>query len=148
MKAVDLLDGRDKPADWSIWSESERLDWIAGRILAEDRDSQESTSHEDIKGGFYYGYSYLSDSQEERRKKKEVYLDVLEIPARHDWLDKKLESGQVFSRSYTAIFGHATTPTSPRLVAKARLGKGIDPIKYLDYGNIPSSYRNTRTSTD
>ena len=130
MSSVDLLDGRIVPPEWEFWSESERLDWIATRILAEDRNTYETTAHEDYKGGIYYGYGYLSEAQEERRKRKEFYW--YRGPDSIDWLDKKLKSGQLYSRSY----------------ANNDMGQGYNPIQYTEEGNIPSSYRNAKTSTD
>lgn len=70
-----LLAGRKKPKGWKYFSEQEKLDWIATRMLAEDRHGV--TSHSEIKES-----GILSVSQYERRRAREVHsefgsLDVI-----------------------------------------------------------------------
>ncbi len=73
-----------RPAGWSLLSYVEKLDFIGGRILA---DSRTTTSHTEMKDE-----GYLSVSQEERRRAREVYGSATfdEIPPQRG----------VFSRAY------------------------------------------------
>jgi len=62
----DLLGDRQHPKGWKSMSNEQKLEYIANRILAEDREG--TTSHTEIKES-----GILSISQYERRKSKEVY---------------------------------------------------------------------------
>ncbi len=53
-----------QPRGWTSWTQVQKLDFIARRILA---DSRTTTSHTEMKAE-----GYLSASQYERRRKREV----------------------------------------------------------------------------
>lgn len=61
-----LLGSRKHPKGWRSLSYAERLEFVAGRILAEDRSG--ITSHREIKET-----GILSASQEQRRRDHEVF---------------------------------------------------------------------------
>lgn len=63
-----LLDGRRHPRGWKSLTYEEQLEYIATRILAEDRHG--TTSHQEIKES-----GILSVSQYERRRNREVYSE-------------------------------------------------------------------------
>jgi hypothetical protein len=63
-----LLAGRKKPKGWKYLTYYDQLDWIATRILAEDRHG--ITSHQEIKDS-----GILSVSQYERRRNREVHSE-------------------------------------------------------------------------
>lgn len=63
-----LLAGRKKPKGWKYLTYEDQLDWIATRILAEDRHG--ITSHQEIKES-----GILSVSQYERRRNREVHSE-------------------------------------------------------------------------
>lgn len=72
-----LLDGRRKPRGWNKLTREQKLDYIASRIIAEDRHGV--TSHKELKET-----GILSVSQYERRRKREVYsqlgdLDTIKV---------------------------------------------------------------------
>lgn len=81
-----LLDGRRRPRGWKSLSYEEKLEWIATRILAEDRHG--TTSHQEIKES-----GILSVSQYERRRNREVYSEV-------GSLDNIKPTQGVFSRTH------------------------------------------------
>lgn len=64
-----LLEGRRHPRGWKSLTYEEKLEYIATRILAEDRHG--TTSHQEIKES-----GILSVSQYERRRNREVYSEV------------------------------------------------------------------------
>jgi hypothetical protein len=64
-----LLDGRRRPRGWKSLTYEEKLEYVATRILAEDRHG--TTSHQEIKES-----GILSVSQYERRLNREVYSEV------------------------------------------------------------------------
>lgn len=64
-----LLGERRHPRGWKSLTYEEQLEYIATRILAEDRHG--TTSHQEIKES-----GILSVSQYERRKNREVYSEV------------------------------------------------------------------------
>lgn len=68
-----LLGDRKKPWNWEDMDDSERLDFIATRMLAEDRNDSGITSHAEMKDS-----GILSESQMERRIRREVYSVVQE----------------------------------------------------------------------
>lgn len=82
----NLLDGRRRPRGWKSLSYEEKLEWIATRILAEDRHG--TTSHQEIKES-----GILSVSQYERRRNREVYSEV-------GSLDNIKPTQGVFSRTH------------------------------------------------
>lgn len=61
-----LMGSRRRPKHWDLMSFEEKLEYIASRILAEDR--QGVTSHKELKET-----GILSNSQYERRRNREVY---------------------------------------------------------------------------
>lgn len=63
-----LMGDRKRPKKWKFMTYNEKLDFIATRILAEDRVG--TTSHKEIKDS-----GILSISQYERRKRREVYSE-------------------------------------------------------------------------
>lgn len=63
-----LLAGRKPPKGWKYLTYQDKLDWIATRILAEDRHG--ITSHQEIKDS-----GILSISQYERRRNREVHSE-------------------------------------------------------------------------
>ena len=81
-----LLDGRRRPRGWKSLTYEEKLEWIATRILAEDRHG--TTSHQEIKES-----GILSVSQYERRRNREVYSEV-------GSLDNIKPTQGVFSRTH------------------------------------------------
>lgn len=64
-----LLGDRKHPRGWKSMTYEQKLEYIANRILAEDRHGV--TSHEEIKQT-----GILSISQYERRRSREVYTEV------------------------------------------------------------------------
>jgi hypothetical protein len=88
-----LLGERRHPKGWTSLSYEEQLEYIATRILAEDRHG--TTSHSEIKES-----GILSVSQYERRRNREVYTE-------RDSLDSVSTGGRggtkegVFSRVHT-----------------------------------------------
>lgn len=81
-----LLEGRRHPRGWKSLTYEEKLEFIATRILAEDRHG--TTSHQEIKES-----GILSISQYERRRNREVYSEV-------GSLDTIKPREGVFSRSH------------------------------------------------
>lgn len=82
-----LLGDRRHPRGWKSLTYEEQLEYIANRILAEDRHG--TTSHEDIKES-----GILSLSQYERRRNREVYSE-------QGSLDEIKPAQGVFSRTHT-----------------------------------------------
>lgn len=64
-----LLGERRHPRGWKSFTLEEKYEYIATRILAEDRHG--TTSHQEIKES-----GILSVSQYERRKNREVYSEI------------------------------------------------------------------------
>lgn len=64
-----LLGDRRKPRGWGKLTYEQKLDYIASRIIAEDRHG--ITSHKELKET-----GILSVSQYERRRKREVYSQI------------------------------------------------------------------------
>ncbi len=107
-----LLDGRRHPRGWKSLTYEEQLEYIATRILAEDRHG--TTSHQEIKES-----GILSVSQYERRRGREVYTEI-------DSLDSIKTGGRggsaegVFSRTHVRdIRGirKDKAPKEPKLAA-------------------------------
>jgi hypothetical protein len=65
-----LMGDRRRPKDWGRMGRDAKLDFIATRMIAEDRHG--ITSHTQLKEG----HSILSVSQYERRLAREVYSDL------------------------------------------------------------------------
>ena len=63
-----LLGERRRPKGWKALTREEKFEYIATRILAEDRHG--TTSHQEIKDS-----GILSISQYERRRNREVYSE-------------------------------------------------------------------------
>lgn len=81
-----LLGDRRKPRGWSSLTYEQKLDYIASRIIAEDRHGV--TSHKELKET-----GILSVSQYERRRKREVYSQLGDLDT------IKVKEGQ-FSRAH------------------------------------------------
>lgn len=81
-----LLDGRRHPRGWKIMTYEQKLDYIASRIIAEDRHG--ITSHKELKES-----GILSTSQYERRRNREVYSQTGDLDS------VKVKPG-VFSRAH------------------------------------------------
>lgn len=81
-----LLGDRRKPRDWNKLTNEQKLDYIASRIIAEDRHGV--TSHKELKET-----GILSISQYERRRKREVYSQTGDLDT------VKVKPGQ-FSKSH------------------------------------------------
>lgn len=81
-----LLGDRNHPRGWKIMTYEQKLDYIASRIIAEDRHG--ITSHKELKES-----GILSTSQYERRRNREVYSQVGDLDA------IKVQPG-VFSRTH------------------------------------------------
>lgn len=87
--AQDLLSnlGEKPPYRWENMSESAKLDYVAGRVLAQDRRRRGVTSHNAMKAE-----GYLSVSQLERRINREVFSDTGDL--------SRTPQRGVFSRTY------------------------------------------------
>jgi hypothetical protein len=95
-----LLGDRQHPRGWKSLTYEEKLEYIATRILAEDRHG--ITSHQEIKES-----GILSTSQYERRKNREVYSEL-------GSLDTIKPTQGVFTRVHVRdIRGVRNVPTSP-----------------------------------
>lgn len=81
-----LLGDRNHPRGWKAMTYEQKLDYIASRIIAEDRHG--ITSHKELKES-----GILSTSQYERRRNREVYSQVGDLDA------IKVKPG-VFSRTH------------------------------------------------
>ena len=81
-----LLGDRRHPRGWKLMNYEQKLDYIASRILAEDRHGV--TSHKELKES-----GILSTSQYERRRNREVYSQVGDLDS------IKVKEG-VFSRTH------------------------------------------------
>jgi len=99
----DLLGDRPHPKGWKSMTDTQKLDYIATRMLAEDRDG--TTSHTEIKDS-----GILSVSQFERRRSREVFSQYGE-------LDTKRPEPGVFSRT------HVRDIRGVRTVKKTKEGK-------------------------
>jgi hypothetical protein len=70
-----LLGDRRHPKGWKSMTDAEKLEYIATRSLAEDREG--TTSHTEIKDS-----GILSVSQQERRKNREVFSEFGDLDAK------------------------------------------------------------------
>lgn len=89
-----LLGDRKKPDDWAELTVTEKLDYIASRILAEDRHRRGLTRIHDI-----LATGILSESQYERRIRKEVF--AAPIPT---YFERQLDSGGTIDSMDEALY--------------------------------------------
>lgn len=95
-----LLNGRRHPRGWKLLTYEQKLDYIATRMLAEDRHG--TTSHKKLKES-----GILSVSQYERRRNREVYSQQGDLDT------IKVKRG-VFNRAHVRdIRGVRNVPTAP-----------------------------------
>lgn len=90
----ELLGDRKKPDDWDDLTVTEQLDYIAGRILAEDRHNRGITKISEMRDS-----GILSTSQYERRIRKEVF--AAPIPT---YFERQLDSGGALDSLDEALY--------------------------------------------